>query len=74
METYGAIEAVIYLVQPAMLLAYTAAAVMCQGLVALIRWSDQMGFHRGGRGLRAFEDVGALVEGGGRRDGGGGFG
>ena len=25
METYGAIEAVIYLVQPAMLLAYTAA-------------------------------------------------
>ena len=42
METYGAIEAVIYLVQPAMLLAYTAAAVMCQGLVALIRRSDQM--------------------------------
>ena len=42
METYGAIEAVIYLVQPAMLLAYTAAAVMCQGLVALILWSDQM--------------------------------
>ena len=42
METYGAIEAVIYLVQPAMLLAYTAAALLCQALVTLIHWSDQM--------------------------------
>ena len=42
MDTQGIIEAVVYVCQPAMVLAYTAAAVMCQGLVALILWSNRM--------------------------------
>ena len=46
MDTYGLIEAVMYVCQPAMVLAYTAAAVMCQGLVALILWSNRMASRR----------------------------
>ncbi len=35
-------EAIMYVSQPSMVLAYTAAALMCQGLVALILWSNRM--------------------------------
>lgn len=35
-------EAWVYISQPVMVLAYTAAALMCQGLVALILWSNRM--------------------------------
>ena len=42
METTGVVGAIMYVSQPTMLLAYTVAAVMCQGLVALILWSNRM--------------------------------
>lgn len=41
MGTYGVVESVLYLFQPSMILAYTAAVVLCQVWVALILWSDQ---------------------------------
>lgn len=31
-----------YISQPVIVLTYTAAVLMCQGLVAAIRWSDRM--------------------------------
>lgn len=46
MDTIGIVEAIMYVSQPTMLLAYTAAAVMCQGLVALILWSTRMAAHQ----------------------------
>ena len=46
MDQTGLIEAVMYVFQPSMILAYTAAAVMCQGLVALILWSDRTASRR----------------------------
>lgn len=46
MEMIGVVEAIMYVSQPTMLLAYTAAAVMCQGLVALILWSNRMASHQ----------------------------